>query len=532
MNGKSICALLLLFVKIASYYSYYISPLKKNIYTPHIYKGHVLKLQNEKPEIDNNIINYFKNIRSDYPFFQQNNSPIYFDNAATTHKPKSVIEKIKNFYSYNNSNIHRGIYKISRNATDNYEQVRSIVQKYINCDSSDEIIFTSGATYGINLVCSIVMDKIIKNENDEIYISYLEHNSNVVPWQENIRKKKKGKLKYIPLKKNGYINIKRFVEKINDNTKIVSINHVSNVLGNIQNINLIIKKIKKKNPNIIVIIDAAQSFPHLKYDIKKMKLKNEDPDILVASGHKFCAPFGSGFVYIKKKLTHASKTNPFLYGSNIITDVNKYRSKFVSSPHIFETGTQNVSAILAMGEAIKYLQKINDEGNAYKYEMYLYDLFLFYLRSFFTDHLIQIPYIPKSNPLTKPDEMYTSTQIRSDKIDDKYSHSEIQNENNDYPKIFVHNTRKDNKKKIAILPLWSPNFTAFDLVTFLDFKNICIRSGHHCASLLHSKIFNINDSSRISMMFYNTPEEVRYLAEQISDTARMLHKMRKNGKAT
>ncbi|SCM19443.1 cysteine desulfurase, putative [Plasmodium chabaudi adami] len=531
MNGKSICAILLLLVKIAGYYSYYISPLKKNICTPHSYKGHRLKLQNEKPEIDNNIINYFKNIRSDYPFFQQNNSPIYFDNAATTHKPKSVIEKIKNFYSYNNSNIHRGIYKISRNATDNYEQVRNIVQKYINCDSPDEIIFTSGATYGINLVCSIVMDKIIKNENDEIYISYLEHNSNVVPWQENIRKTKKGKLKYIPLKKNGYINIKKFVEKINDNTKIVSINHVSNVLGNIQNINLIIKKIKKKNPNIIVIIDAAQSFPHLKYDIKKMKLKNEDPDILVASGHKFCAPFGSGFVYIKKKLTHASKTNPFLYGSNIITDVNKYRSKFVSSPHIFETGTQNISAILAMGEAIKYLEKINDEGNAYKYEMYLYDLFLFYLRNFFTDHLIQMPYMPKQNPLTKPDEMYTSAQVRSDKIDDKYFPSEIQNEDNDYPNIYVHNTRKDNKKKIAILPLWSPNFTAFDLVTFLDFKNICIRSGHHCASLLHSKVFNINDSSRISMMFYNTPEEVRYLAEQISDTARMLHKMRKNGKA-
>ncbi|CDU17021.1 cysteine desulfurase, putative [Plasmodium yoelii] len=526
MNNKSICILLLLFLKITGYYSYYISPLKKNIYTHPIYKRHILKLQNEKPEIDSNIINYFKNIRSDFPFFQQNNSPIYFDNAATTHKPASVIEKIKNFYSYNNSNIHRGIYKISRNATDNYENVRIIVQKYINCDSSDEIIFTSGATYGINLVCNIIMDKIIKNENDEIYISYLEHNSNIIPWQENIRNKKKGKLKYIPLKKNGYINIKKFVEKINNNTKIVSINHVSNVLGNIQNINLIIKKIKKKNPNIIVIIDAAQSFPHLKYDIKKMKLKNEDPDILITSGHKFCAPFGSGFVYIKKKITHASKTNPFLYGSNIITDVNKYRSKFVSSPHIFETGTQNISAILAMGEAIKYLQKINDEGNAYKYEMYLYDLFLFYLRSFLTHHLVELPNIP-----TKLDEMHTSIQIRNNKVDDTYTHSEIQNEDNDYLKIFVHNTRKDNKKKIGILPLWSLNFTSFDLVTFLDFKNICIRSGHHCASLLHNKFFNINESSRVSIMFYNTPEEVQYLAEQISATTCMLHKMRTNGKA-
>ncbi|CRG98198.1 cysteine desulfurase, putative [Plasmodium gallinaceum] len=531
----------------------------KNIFFENILKRNIkLKAKNEKPQIDSKIINYFKNIRNEFPFFQRKDCPIYFDSAATTHKPNSVIKKIENFYKNENSNIHRGIYKISLEATNNYENVRDIIKNYINCDSREEIIFTNGATYGLNLVCKMIMDKIIKKKDDEIHLTYLEHHSNIIPWQEEIIRRKKGKIKYIPLKKSGYINIKKLEKNINSNTKVLSISHVSNVLGNIQNINLIIKKVKKINSNIIIIIDAAQSFPHIKYDIKKMKSNNSDPDILIASGHKFCAPLGSGFIYMKKSLTSSFKFKPLLYGSNIITNVSKYKSKFVSPPYLFETGTQNISGILSMGAAIQFLQKI-DWNFCYSYEMYLYDLLIYYLQKFLKHKLIQLP-------LTNSSKKYDHVRYNSDvqnyhnsiennidevknyfnlntndlKIknnDSLHTHSDLTNIKNDTHntdnssvedlKIYIHNTKRFGLKKVGILPLWSNKFSSFDLVTFLDFKNICIRSGNHCTTLLHKHFLKIPDSSRISIYFYNTPEEISYLAEQIATTSIMLNDVKK-----
>ncbi|CRG98614.1 cysteine desulfurase, putative [Plasmodium relictum] len=517
----------------------------KNIFFHNISKRNLkLKVKCEKPEIDGNIINYFKNIRKEFPFFNRKDCPVYFDSAATSHKPNSVIKKIEEFYINENSNIHRGIYKISLEATNNYENVRDIIKSYINCESREEIVFTNGATYGLNLVCKLIMDKIIKKKDDEIHLTYLEHHSNIIPWQEEIIRRKKGKIKYIPLKKNGYINIKKLEKSINSNTKVLSISHVSNVLGNVQKINLIIKKVKKINSNIIIVIDAAQSFPHIKYDIQKMKLNNSDPDILIASGHKFCGPLGSGFIYMKKSLTSSFKFKPLLFGSNIITNVSKYKSKFVSPPYLFETGTQNISGIISMGAAIKFLEKI-DWNFFYLYEMYLYDLLIYYLQKFLKHKFIQLP-------LTNSSKTYHNTEynydiengyniiendigevrndpnlITNDLKNKKNDTNNINNNSIDDLKIYVHNTKKLGLKKIGILPLWSNKFSSFDLVTFLDFKNICIRSGNHCTTLLHNHFLKIPDSSRISIYFYNTPEEILYLAEQITSISVMLNEIRK-----
>ncbi|SBT86275.1 cysteine desulfurase, putative [Plasmodium malariae] len=500
-----------------------------NSCVPKIIKRNVeLKALVEKPQIDNNIINYFKDIRGEFPFYQKKKDcPVYFDSAATTHKPSCVIRKIEHFYSSENSNIHRGIYKLSREATNSYEHVRKIVKDYINCDSAQEIVFTNGATYGLNLVCNMLMDKVIMEIEDEIYISYLEHHSNIIPWQEEIKKRKKGKLKYIPLKTSGYVNIKKMEKIVSSKMKVVSISHVSNVLGNIQNVSRLIKKIKKKNPNIIVIIDASQSFAHLKYDIKKMIQNKCNPDILIASGHKFCASLGSGFIYIKKSLTCSYKFKPLLYGSNIITQVKKYKSKFVSSPQLFETGTQNIAAILSMGVSLLFLKKIQ-KNYSYIYEMYLYDLLIYYLNKFLKDKLIQLPWTVQSSLNCNHNTDYTNHSIG--KPHDHHVKEQVEKNSNpsslDF-KIYIHNSRKVRRKKIGILPLWSDSFSSFDLVTFLDFKNICIRSGHHCASLLHHYFLKIPESSRISIFFYNTPEEVHYLAEQIAAVALMLNELKR-----
>ncbi|SBS80287.1 cysteine desulfurase, putative [Plasmodium ovale] len=492
-------------------YTYFFD--KKTVYIPRVDKRNVkveskakvtatatIREGNEKPRIDDNIVNYFKKVRSDFPFFQQRDCPVYFDSAATSQKPGCVIKDTVEFYAKENANIHRGIYKLSLEATNRYEHVRELVKQYINCDNPNEIIFTSGTTHGINIVCNIIMQKIVKKKEDEIYLSYLEHNSNIIPWQEEVKKKKKGKIKYMSLKRSGYIHVKKLMKSINCNTKVISISHVSNVLGNIQNINLVIKRIKNLNPNIIVVIDAAQSFPHLKYDIKEMVKNGSDPDILIASGHKFCGLLGSGFIYIKNTLTRSYKLKPLLFGSNIVTEVGKYKSSFVKPPHLFETGTQNISAILSMGVALQFMQKVST-NHAYAYEMYLYDLLLYHLRYLLGESLVELPLCRESGG-------------RNDSGGDDL-------------RIYVHNSRRLHFKKVGILPLWSNRFTSFDLVTFLDFKNVCIRSGHHCASLLHTKFLKVADTSRISILFYNTPEEVQYLAEQIAAVSRMLSGMKK-----
>ncbi|EUD65200.1 cysteine sulfinate desulfinase [Plasmodium inui San Antonio 1] len=470
-----------------------------------------LNYENGKPQMDAGVENYFKRIREEFPFFKRENCPVYFDSAATTQKPDCVIRRLTDFYSSENANIHRGIYKMSLDATNRYEQVRKKIKNYINCEREDEIIFTSGTTHGLNLICSMLMDRVIQRRRDEIYLTYLEHHSNIVPWQEQVKRKKEGKIKYIPLKSTGYIHIKKLQKRINNNTKIISISHVSNVLGNIQRLSAIIRAVREVNKNVIVVVDAAQSFAHIRYDLKRMEANNSCPDVLIASGHKFCAPLGCGFIYLKNTLTCSYKFGPLLYGSNMITSVGKYESEFASSPHLFESGTQNIAGIISMGVAIDFLNKI-DHNLLCRYEMYLYDLLVYHLGQHLQGGLVQLPGERGVMSGNNRSSGTSSVPIGRSREDDQC-------------RLYIHNIRKDKGKKIPILPLWSDQFTSFDLVTFLDFKNVCIRSGHHCASLLLKEFLRIPDCARVSLFFYNTPEEVQYVAEQIASVARMLSGM-------
>lgn len=533
-----------------------------------------LKEQNEngknlKPYIVPDIITYFKNIRTQFPFFQRENCPVYFDNAATTQKPKTVIERIDKFYKEENANIHRGIYKLSAEATNKFENVRDLIQSYIKCDSREEIIFTNGATHGFNLVSEMIMDKIIKKKKDEILLTYLEHHSNIIPWQEKIKKYKKGTIKYIELNKKGFINIKKLQKQINENSKILSFSHVSNVIGNIQNIKLIIKKVKQKNPNIIIILDAAQSFVHTKYNFQKMKAKGVAPDILITSIHKSYGPLGTGFIYINQKITNQYQFKPLLYGGNIITDVSKYQAHFISSPQLFETGTPNVASVLSMGTLIQFLNQINWKYVSI-YEMYLYDLLIYYLEQFLGDQFVQLPFTKEEkekqenkkennkrfhkkwdrihNDMNKEQQknhlhvINTTTDVTSKKMklkmdgtdydNNSYEHTTVINDINTNEKkkknffLYAHNVRRLGLKKVAILPLWSSNFSSFDIATFLDFQNICIRAGKHCAFLIHKYFLKVPDTARISICFYNTPEEILYLAKHIASVSKMLSTMK------
>jgi cysteine desulfurase/selenocysteine lyase len=235
-----------------------------------------------------------KEIRNDFPILKTKiyGKPfVYLDNAATTQKPKCVIDEVSNFYANYNSNIHRGVHFLSQRATAKYEEARGIVQKFINAKSFEEVIFTRGATESINLIAATFGDMRVK-EGDEVLISHLEHHANIVPWQI-LCSRKKAKLVVVPIDNNGDVKLEELVKLISDRTKIVSITHISNSLGTINPIKQIIDIVHKHN--IPIIIDAAQSVQHLKIDVQEL-----DCDFLVASGHKLYAPTGIGFMYAKK----------------------------------------------------------------------------------------------------------------------------------------------------------------------------------------------------------------------------------------
>ena len=284
--------------------------------------------------------------KNQFPIFENQKNIVYLDSAATTQKPKGVIERINNFYKNENSNIHRGLYKLSENATKEYENSRKIIAKFINADNN-EIIFTKGTTESINLLVYTIKEILPKGKN-EIVLSEMEHHSNIVPWQQ-LEKVSGYKIKIIPIKKDLTLDYKAAKKIINNKTAIVSISLISNALGTINNIKEIIKIAKKYNA--ITIIDAAQAVSHIKIDVK-----NLDCDFLVFSGHKTYGPLGIGILYGKYNLLE--KLRPFNFGGDMIKSVSFKESKFLESPHKFEAGTQNIPGAIVLGEAINFIQKI------------------------------------------------------------------------------------------------------------------------------------------------------------------------------
>ncbi|MBL6592247.1 MAG: cysteine desulfurase [Flavobacteriaceae bacterium] len=299
-----------------------------------------------------------ENIRKDFPILKRKingKNLIYFDNAATSQTPISVIDSISDYYKKYNANIHRGVHSVSEEATEAYESSRKKIQKHFNANLSEEIILTSGTTHSINIIANGYTD--ILTSDDEIIVSGMEHHSNIVPWQMMVEKNH-AKLSVIPLKENGELDIDHFKSIISIKTKIIFLNHVSNALGIINPIDEIIE-ISHRN-GAVVLIDGAQSSAHFSIDLQKL-----DVDYFTASAHKLCGPTGIGFLYGKKNLLE--KLPPLMGGGEMISEVTFEKTTYAELPHKFEAGTPNISGAIAFGYALDYMNKIGLD-NIYNYE--------------------------------------------------------------------------------------------------------------------------------------------------------------------
>jgi len=399
-----------------------------------------------------------ENIRKDFPILSKkiNNKPlIYFDNAATSQTPTSVINSISNYYNNYNANIHRGVHSLSEKATQDFESARTKIKEHFNAGDTKEIIFTSGTTHSINIVAKGYTD--ILKSGDEIIVSGLEHHSNIVPWQM-MTKKNNAKLKVIPLKENGELDLKVFENLISDKTKLVFVNHVSNALGVINPIEKIIE-IAHKN-GAIVLVDGAQSSAHFDIDLQKL-----DVDFFTASAHKLCGPTGIGFLYGKKELLDLIP--PYMGGGEMISEVTFEKTTYADLPHKFEAGTPNISGAIAFGYALDYLNNIGLD-NIKKYE----------------DYLLK----------------YATNKLKQ--IDGMIIYG-------------------DTPNKTSVISFNIEGLHAYDIGSILDKFGIAVRTGQHCAQPIMD-YFKISGTVRASFSFINTVEEIDELIKAITFAKQML----------
>ena len=302
-------------------------------------------------------------VRKDFPILDQevNGSKlVYFDNAASTQKPNSVIKSIKQYYESDHSNVHRGVHSLSIRATEAYEASRKVISRYINAKYEREVILTKGTTESINLVAQSISSQI--KENEEILISAMEHHSNIVPWQE-LCKRTGACLKVIPINQLGEINLDEMSKLISSKTRIIAITHVSNTLGTINPIKEIIKL--AKSVNALTLIDGAQAVAHMRVDVQDI-----DCDFYVFSGHKLYGPTGTGVLYGKEEVL--TSLNPYQYGGEMILKVTFDETTYNSLPHKFEAGTPNIAGAIGLMNAIKYLKRLDFDG-AIEHEMAIHD---------------------------------------------------------------------------------------------------------------------------------------------------------------
>ena len=399
-----------------------------------------------------------ENIRKDFPILSKkiNNKPlIYFDNAATSQTPTSVINSISNYYNNYNANIHRGVHSLSEEATQDFESARAKIKEHFNAGDTKEIIFTSGTTHSINIVANGYTD--ILKSGDEIIVSGLEHHSNIVPWQM-MTKKNNAKLKVIPLKENGELDLKIFENLISNKTKLVFVNHVSNALGVVNPIEKIIE-IAHKN-GAVVLIDGAQSSAHFNIDLQKL-----DIDFFTASAHKLCGPTGIGFLYGKKELLDLIP--PYMGGGEMISDVTFEKTTYADLPHKFEAGTPNISGAIAFGYALDYLNNIGID-NIKKYEDYLLE--------------------------------YATNKLKE--IDGMIIYG-------------------DTTNKTSVISFNIEGLHAYDIGSILDKFGIAVRTGQHCAQPIMD-YFKISGTVRASFSFINTIEEIDELIKAITFAKQML----------
>ncbi len=305
----------------------------------------------------------FERIREEFPILDQKingEDLIYLDNAASTQKPKAVINAIKDYYENDHSNVHRGVHTLSVRATEAYENARLKVTEFLNSPNNHQIIFTKGTTDSINLIATSITSLI--NENDEILITAMEHHSNIVPWQE-LCKRTGAVLKIIPINENGEILIDDYKDMVSAKTKLISVVHLSNTLGTINPIEDIIKI--AKSHDVITVIDGAQAAGHLPIDVQKL-----DCDFYLFSGHKIFGPTGIGVLYGKEEILN--RIDPYQYGGEMILKVTFEETTYNSLPHKFEAGTPNIAGAVGIGASIDFINSL-DRDLCHEYEMSLHD---------------------------------------------------------------------------------------------------------------------------------------------------------------
>ena len=396
------------------------------------------------------------NIKKDFPLLENENIT-YLDSGATTQKPIQVIKAVEEFYQKYNANPHRGAYSLSVEATEQYENTRTKIAKFINAKHREEIIFSKNATESLNLIAySYGLDNLKKD--DEVVISIMEHHSNLVPWQK-MTKQTGSKLNYMYINENYEITDEEIESKITDKTKIVGITHVSNVLGTINNVKKIIKYAHKKGA--VVIVDASQSIPHMKIDVQDL-----DADFLVFSGHKMLAPLGIGVLYGKREILN--KMTPFLMGGDMIEYVYEQDTTFAPLPNKFEAGTQNVEGVIGLGAAIDYIENLGyDKIQEIEHEVI----------SYARQELSKLDYLTL---YTTPNEENHSSVI-SFNIKGVHPH---------------------------------------DVASILDSEGVCVRSGNHCAQPL-MRFLGIDSTCRASFYIYNTKEDVDKLVKALDKAYNM-----------
>ncbi len=404
-------------------------------------------------------IEQLKQIRSDFPILQDKiyNKPlIYFDNAATTQKPTCVVERLRDGYYHLNANIHRGVHYLSQKATEAHESARETVANFLNASNREEIIFTRGATEAINLVAFSYGEAFCK-AGDEIIVSAMEHHSNIVPWQM-LCERKTMKLRVIPMNEKGELDMEAYKLLFNARTKIVSVTHVSNVLGTVNPVAEIIRTAHQHN--VPVLIDGAQAVPHIPVDITEL-----DADFYVFSAHKVYGPTGVGVLYGKEKWLNAIP--PYQGGGEMISTVSFDKTTYNELPYKFEAGTPDYIGSTALAEALRYIQDIGLDNIA-AYE----------------------------NELTE----YATKRLM-----------EIEN-------MRIIGTAAN---KSAVISFLVGNIHPYDIGMLLDKLGIAIRTGHHCAQPLIDSL-GIPGTARASFSFYNTKEEIDVFVDSLKRVVLML----------
>ena len=397
-------------------------------------------------------------IRADFPILSQkvNGKPlVYFDNGATSQKPQVVIEAISKYYKEINANIHRGVHTLSQLATDAYEVSRGKIQSHINAKLACEVIFTSGTTHAINAVANGFASFL--KAGDEVLVSALEHHSNIVPWQM-LCERTGATLRVIPMNEKGELILSEYEKLLSNNTKIVTVNHISNALGTINPIKYMIDKAHEVGA--AVLIDGAQAVPHLKPDVQAL-----DCDFYVFSGHKICGPTGVGILYGKEVWLH--KLPPYQGGGEMIATVSFEKTTYADLPHKFEAGTPNIEAGIVLGTAIDYLNEIGFDNIA-KYENELLE--------YATEELLQIVGL----------KIYGTAKV-----------------------------------KTSVISFNIDGIHPYDLGTIIDKLGIAVRTGHHCAQPIMD-FYKIPGTIRASFAFYNTKEEIDIFVAAVKKAKMML----------